>query len=334
MRLGGTGLAVAVIAVVFAFFLPKIASYASVWDIVKGFSWQDLALLGVATVLNLVTFAPPWMVALPGLHFPQAFVVTQTSTALTLIAPGGPVPGIAVSYAMLHRWGFKSTAVTLAVAVTSVWNQFAMLGFPVIALPLLTLAGGNSPLLGTVALIGLGVFVAAVIGFVAGLRSDREAKWIGDRVAEVSNRALRLVRRGPVTWGGRSFVRFRHETIGLLRRRWLPLTLTTLATHLTVFLVLLVSLRATGVSSSEVTVIEAFAAWSIIRLIGSIPITPGGIGVIELGLTSLLVGFGGKNAAVVAAVLVYRALTGVPTLVLGLLFASTWKLYDPHRVSP
>ena len=82
-RVGGTGLAIVVIAVVFAFFLPKIASYASVWDVVKGFSWQDCALLGGATVLNLATFAPPWMAALPGLRFRQAFVVTQASTALT-----------------------------------------------------------------------------------------------------------------------------------------------------------------------------------------------------------------------------------------------------------
>jgi putative heme transporter len=332
-RLGGTGLAVVVIAVVFAFFLPKIASYASVWDVVKGFSWQDFALLGGATVLNLATFAPPWMTALPGLRFRQAFVVTQSSTALTLIAPGGPVGGMAVSFGMLHRWGFKSSAVALAVAVTGVWNQFAILGFPVIALAFLTVTGGSNPLLETVALIGLGVFVVAVAGFAVGLRSDREAKWLGDRSAEISSRALRLVRRGPVTWGGRSFVRFRGETVGLLKRRWLPLTLATLAGHLTVFLVLLVSLRVTGVSSSEVTAIEAFAAWSIMRLVGSIPITPGGVGVIELGLTSLLVGFGGKNAEVVAAVLVYRALTVLPTLVLGAVSASTWKLHDPHRAS-
>ena len=69
------------------------------------------------------------------------------------------------------------------------------------------------------------------------------------------------------------------------------------------------------------TAIEAFAAWSIMRIVGSVPITPGGVGVIELGLTSLLVGFGGKNAEVVAAVLVYRALTVLPTLVLGALSA-------------
>ncbi len=106
-RIGGTGLAIAVIAVVFAFFLPKIASYASVWDVVKGFSWQDFALLVGATVLNLATFAPPWMAALPGLRFRQAFVVTQSSTALTVIAPGGPAVGMAMSFGMLRRLGLQ-----------------------------------------------------------------------------------------------------------------------------------------------------------------------------------------------------------------------------------
>jgi putative heme transporter len=234
---------------------------------------------------------------------------------------------------MLHRWGFKSSAVALAVAVTGVWNQFAVLGFPVIALALLTVQGGKNPLLQTVALIGLGVFVAAIAGFAVGLRSDRTAKWVGDRAAELSSWTLRLVRRGPVTWGGGSFVRFRRETVGLLKRRWHVLTLATLAGHLTVFLVLIVSLRVTGVSSAEVTGIEAFAAWSIMRLVGSIPITPGGVGVIELGLTSLLVGFGGKNAEVVAAVLVYRVLTVLPTLALGALSAATLKLHDPRETA-
>ena len=330
-RIGGTGLAITVIVVVFAFFLPKIASYASVWDVVKGFSWQEWAVLTGATILNLATFAPPYMAALPGLRFRQAFVVSQASTALTIVAPGGPVVGMALIFAMLRRWGFNAAAVTLAVAVTGVWNQFAILGFPVIALALLTVQGGTNPLLQTVALVGLGVFVAAVAGFVAALRSDREAKWVGDRAAELSSWALRLVRRGPVTWAGSALVRFRHQTVGLLKRRWHVLTLATLAGHLTVFLVLIVSLRVTGVSSAQVTAIEAFAAWSLVRILGSIPITPGGVGVIELGLTSLLVGFGGKNAEVVAAVLVYRALTVLPTLALGTLSAATWKLHDPER---
>ena len=75
--------------------------------------------------------------------------------------------------------------------------------------------------------------------------------------------------------------------------------------------------------------VEAFAAWALVRLLGSIPITPGGLGIVELGLTTALVGFGGDNAEVVTAVLDYRFLTIVPTLVLGLLAGATWKRHHP-----
>ena len=79
---------------------------------------------------------------------------------------------------------------------------------------------------------------------------------------------------------------------------------------------------------------EAFAAWSLVRLIGTIPITPGGIGIIELGLTGALIGFGGGNAGVVAAVLVYRFLTMVPTLLVGLGAAFTWRRHRGTVVEP
>ena len=64
-------------------------------------------------------------------------------------------------------------------------------------------------------------------------------------------------------------------------------------------------------------------------VIGSLPITPGGLGIVELGLTSLLVGLGGGQAEVVAAVLVYRFRTMLPTLVLGLAAAATWRRHQP-----
>jgi uncharacterized membrane protein YbhN (UPF0104 family) len=64
-------------------------------------------------------------------------------------------------------------------------------------------------------------------------------------------------------------------------------------------------------------------------MVGSIPITPGGVGIIELGLSGALVGFGGNDAGVVAAVLVYRFLTVVPTLALGLLAAFTFRRHEP-----
>jgi uncharacterized membrane protein YbhN (UPF0104 family) len=135
-----------------------------------------------------------------------------------------------------------------------------------------------------------------------------------------------VIRKAPVKWNGTSFVQFRAEAIVLIRRRWLPLTAATLAGHLTVFIVLLASLRAVGIDRAEVTIVEAFAAWALARILGSIPITPGGIGFVELGLTGALVAFGATDAQAVTATLIYRFLTIVPTLVVGLVAAATWKV--------
>lgn len=332
-RVLGGGIGIAVIAATFVFILPRIADYRDVWDVVKTLSWENIAVLIGATVLNLATYAPPWMAALPRLRFRQAFVVTQASTASTYVAPGGAAVGMALSFGVLRGWGFPAAAVSLAVAVTGVWNQLAMLGFPIVALALLTLAGGGDRTLEIVSLIGLAIFVVVVVGFAVGLGSARLARRFGDLAARIVSWGKRLVRRKPVTWTGESFVEFRAQTNRLLKRRWHVLTLATLAGQLTVFVVLLACLRVLGVTAGEVSLVEAFAAWALARLLGSIPITPGGLGIVELGLTTALVGFGGNQPEVVAAVLIYRFLTMVPTLVIGLLAGATWKRHRPRQAT-
>jgi uncharacterized protein (TIRG00374 family) len=325
---------IAVVAATFAFVLPRIADYGEVWGVVERLSWKQIVALLLATLLNLATFAPPWVAVLPQLGFRRAFVVTQASTASTYVAPGGAAVGVALSYAMLRGWGLPAHSVALAAALTGVWNQFALLGFPVIALALLTLQQEENAALQTVAMIGLAVFVVAAAGFAVGLSTPQLARYVGNTAAQVVNRGLRILRREPVRWTGDSFVRFRSEAVGLLRRRWHVLTLATLAGQLSVFVVFLVSLRVLGVSAGEVSGAEAFAAWSLVRLLGSLPITPGGLGVVEVGLVAALVGFGGANAEVVAAVLIYRFLTIVPTLVLGLLAGATWRRLKAVRARP
>jgi uncharacterized protein (TIRG00374 family) len=328
------GIGIAVVAATFVFVLPKIANYGEVWDVVKQLSWLQIAALAAATLLNLVTFAPPWMVALPGLGFRRAFVLTQASTASTYIAPGGAAVGIGLAYAILRSWRFSVGSVGLATALTGIWNQLALLGFPAVALALLTLKQEQNALLQSVALIGLAVFVVAIAAFTGALATPKLAHFIGRETIRLVNWVLGIFRRGPVGWTADSFVRFRNRAVGLLRHRWIALTLATLAGQLSVFVLFLVSLRVLGVSAGEVGAVEAFAAWSLTRLLGSLPITPGGLGVVEVGLTTALVGFGGANAEVVAAVLVYRFLSIVPTLVLGLIAGAMWRRFTPARPQP
>jgi uncharacterized protein (TIRG00374 family) len=324
-------LSVGIIAVVFAFVLPRIANYGDVWDVVKELSWGWIVLLVLTVLLNTATYGPPWVAALPGLSYWQATRVTLASTALSTVAPGGAAVGMATSFAMLRAWGFSGRPVGLAVVVTSVWNQLVILGIPILALAGVVAEGGRNHTLELVAVIALAVFVLIIVGFAVGLSSERFARRFGDRAARVVSWVKRLIGKAPVKWKGESFVRFREETIDLISRRWWFLTLATLAGHLTVFIVFIASIRAVDIPRTEVSIVEAFAAWALARVLGSIPITPGGIGFVELGLTGILVAFGASNAEAVAATLIYRFLTVVPTLVFGLLAAATWNLGRRRR---
>jgi putative heme transporter len=55
-------------------------------------------------------------------------------------------------------------------------------------------------------------------------------------------------------------VRFRARTLGLLEGRWVPITLATLVSHLSLYAVLLVALRHVGASDAEVSWVLRAAA--------------------------------------------------------------------------
>ena len=237
---------------------------------------------------------------------------------------------MATQFGMLESWGLEGRPVGLAVVLTNIWSQLAKYGFPVVALAALAADGGTNKTLELVALIGLIIFIAIVAGFAAGLSSKRSARTVGDAAASAASWLKRLIRKRPVSWSGAEFVRFRSGAIDLLRRRWHVLTIATIASQLAVFVVLVVTLRAVGVTRVPGRHRRGVPAWSFIRALGSIPITPGGFGIEELVLTGALVGFGADNAAAVAATLIYRFLTVVPILVLGLLAAGTYKVGKPR----
>lgn len=66
-------------------------------------------------------------------------------------------------------------------------------------------------------------------------------------------------------------------------------------------------------------------AFDFVRLLSAIPITPGGLGVIELGLIAGLVTAGGERPEVAAAVLVYRALTYLLPVPVGVVCYVIWR---------
>ena len=310
----GIGLA----AVVFAEIVPRIASYGSVAKQLANVSWPWGLALAVAAALDVLTTALPWRALLPQLSWLGALGFTQASTALTIVLPGGAPLGMAISFGFLRRLRVSAGEAGFAVALTGIWSQVMILLYPLIGALLIFGSGDLSP--STAAIAGASAAAGAVIAALAFavLRSPGSARWVGDLAARVGAWFARLIRRDPPAWSGDELVRVRRERLAHLRRRWLSLTASTLGNQLTAYLIFEFSLRAVGISIEAVPLSESFLAWAIGRVISSLPLTPGGIGVVELGMIGTLVGFGAPHAHVVAAVLLYRALVIVPTLVIGL----------------
>lgn len=316
-RAGRIGLAVTVAVGVFGFALPRFASASDVWHAISHVGWRSAALLVVIAGWNVVTYWLVWMAAVPGLGLWRAALVSQAPTAVANTVPAGSYVAIALTYSMLRSWGERASAATLAMVVTGVWNNFAKLALPIVALIALAVGGDVDAAQVVAAALGLGGLVAAVAVFAAALRSDAAASRVGRLAARAMAPLLRLVRRPPPTGWDVALRRFRARAGALIGARWRLITAATLGGHLSLFLVLLTSLRATGVSSAEVGAAEALAVFAFARLATAVPFSPGGLGVVELALTTGLVAAGGDRAAVVAAVLVYRALTYLLQIPLG-----------------
>jgi uncharacterized protein (TIRG00374 family) len=258
--------------------------------------------------------------------------MTQATTAITNTVPAGSAIGIGMTYAMLGSWGFSRSRTTIAVLVSGVWNAFAKLAIPVLALALVALQGNASPARITAAGIGIGGLIAAIVVFALMLRSEHMAERVGILAGRFVSRLLALIRRPPVQGWEIATVKFRNRTVDLLEHGWFPITAATVVSHLSLYLVLLACLRAVGISDAEVGWAEVLAVFAFARLATAVPITPGGAGVVEAVLITGLTAAGGDKAEVVAAVLVYRALTWLLPIPLGVGCYLWWRRRS--RVAP
>ena len=320
-------------AAILAYVLGSVADVSEVGDAISSMTGLELATLGLAAAWNLFTY---WMVvvaATPGLSYPQAMVLVESTTAVANAVPGGSAIAVGLTYSMLGSWGFSGSRCTLSVVVSGLWNNFAKLGMPVLALALLALQGDVTAARLTGALLGVAALVGSVTVFALALRKESFARRAGDVAAAWVTRLRAMVGKGPVQGWGEATAKFRGRTIGLVRQAWARLTVVTLVSHVSLFLVLLLALRHIGVSNDEVHWAEVLAAFAFVRLLTAIPITPGGLGVVELGLVAGLTAAGGEEAQVVAAVLVFRALTYLLPIPFGLLTYLFWRRNTSWRKS-
>ena len=326
-RILRAAISAAIVAAIFGFALPRFASYRSVWASMDAMPWPSALLVAAAAAASMVSSWAVICSVLPSIRLREAAVVNLGSTAVANTLPAGGALAMGVSWAMLSSWGVGTAEYVLYTLVSGIWSVFARLGLPVIALlVMLTVSRPGAGLI-TAAVVGLALLAAATAGFGLLLRSESFALCAGRVLQRMVAVACRLVRRQlPLDVAG-WLPGFRGRTTALIAARGWRITAATAASNLTLWLVLLACLRGTGLSQAEVPWQTSLAAFAFVRLLTVLPVTPGGLGITELGLIATLAAAAGHRASaqVTAAVLLYRAVTYLPPILLGALACLVWR---------
>ena len=293
-------------------------------------------MLVVSVVLGLVNLAtnwPPIVVALPGLKVREAAVTNTAGAALSNTVPEGGAVATALNYAMLRSWGFTLGDTTSEVLVTGTWSQLMKYALLAIGLVAVVLQGWGPQWVVWVAL-GLTVLVVlAIVLLTLILRSERFASRLGAWCDRAVGRLRRRVARIPDPGLTQGLPLFRTQMVRLLRLCWGRLTATMLVSQLTVVLVLGICVRMQGLDEATISWAVILVAWGLVTFASLLIPTPGGLGVAEVVLVGVL-GHGlpeSDQAAVLAAVLLYRIATFLVPIPIGLVTYLYWRMSTSWR---
>jgi uncharacterized protein (TIRG00374 family) len=244
------------------------------------------------------------------------------SGGLGRVVPGGAATAAAAQYTMLGADGVGREAIVLGLAAGTVLQLAALTALPVLVLPLLAFGLHIPQRLVPALLIGAALFVIMfVLSFVvirqdAALRAAaRAARWV-----------LRKLHRGgeDIDTLPDRVVEQRDHMIEQLGHRWIEALAAAVGRWLLDFFALAAALAAVGDHTRLALVLLAYVG---AQLLAQIPITPGGLGIVEAGLTGLLAAAGVSAAAAAVATLAYRLVSYWLLLPAGL---AAWVV---HRIS-
>ena len=305
LRIAGRVALLAVAAVALYGLLPQLLD---MWATVPRL--RSLGLLWFVATLLLETgsYACQWKltrVALPQVSWFVAATSQLVSNAVSKTVPGGAAMGAATGWRMLSVSGVEKGSAGAALTATAIISNGVLFMLPVVAL-LLSIIGAPVPRgLDRVAYGGAALFVVIFLVGIALVRHDRPLIWLGNSLERVSRPLLRRLHRdgGPTAAG---LVRQRDLMVEGLGARWRAALAAAVGNWLLDFFALVAALMAVGVKPRLSVVLLAYGAAAVL---GMIPITPGGLGFVEAGLTAMLVLAGVPSADALLATLFYRVVS-------------------------
>ena len=99
------------------------------------------------------------------------------------------------------------------------------------------------------------------------------------------------------------------------------------------FVLVLIIVRAVGITAGQVTLAAVFTSFAVARLAGAIPITPGGLGTLDAAFISVMTTFGASSSQALTADLVWRLTTYFLPILCGVLTYVIWIQWRRRSVA-
>jgi uncharacterized protein (TIRG00374 family) len=282
--------------------LPKLIAVLGAWP---RLSTLNPIWFTVALAAELASFTCNFALQRLALRTRGWFAVVTAGlagNAVTDSLPGGDAAGAAVQFSMLTTAGFETDTAVGGLTAFSLLGVGGLLALPIFALPAILAGAPASPGLVHTALLGIAGFVLYAIFGVIVLRTDWPLATLGRAAQSLRNRLTRG-RKPPLTGLDQRLLAERDTIRTVLDSKWWQAALLTAGRLGFDYGCLLCVLRATGSSPRPSLVLLAYAAAGIVALL---PLTPGGLGIVEASLSGLLVLAGVRPAYAFLATLAYR----------------------------
>jgi uncharacterized membrane protein YbhN (UPF0104 family) len=259
----------------------------------------------VMVVAECASFACAWALIRIALGTREWFAIATAQlagNAFSRIVPGGAAAGGALQYRMLTQCGFEPARVGTALTAASLISTATVFALPIFTVPTLLLGAPAPSGLAQAAWLGAGAFLVFVALGAVFLTQDRPLLALGRGLARLL--AKMPGRRGrPVEGLPGRLVQQRNIIRRGLGEDWWRALLAAAGNWGLDYLALLAALTAVGATPRPSLVLLAYVASVVL---GMIPITPGGLGFVEAGLSATLALAGVSASDAILATLAYR----------------------------
>jgi uncharacterized protein (TIRG00374 family) len=227
-------------------------------------------------------------------------VAQLSGNAASNVVPAGGPAGAAVQLRILSEAGFDLTRAATSLGALSLLGVAGLLALPAVAAPFAVVTGSTGGQLEPVLVLGL-VLLAIVIAITAVLLThDTPLEGLASGIQWLTNRVRPNRPRSDLPT---RVLSERDAIRTVFGTRPLFVVVTTIARTTLDCSALYLSLLAVGAHPSPMAVIVAFGTANVA---GMIPLTPGGLGFVEVGLTATLVASGVTPAEAALATALYR----------------------------